>query len=58
MKKILSVIMLFSAFLASAQNEINDNLYEKNNEITFNALGLLNGTIQVTFERHLNKNHP
>ncbi|MEO6174506.1 MAG: DUF3575 domain-containing protein [Flavobacterium circumlabens] len=55
MKKILSVIILFSAFLASAQNEINDNLYEKNNEITFNALGLLNGTIQVTFERHLNK---
>ncbi len=55
MKKILSIVMLFSAFLTNAQNETNENLYEKNNEITFNALGLVNGTIQGTYERHLNK---
>lgn len=47
--------MLFSAFITNAQNETNENLYEKNNEIKINALGALNGTIQATYERHLNK---
>lgn len=55
MKRILSIAILFSAFLANAQRETNDNFHEKNNEITFNSLGLLNGTIAVTYEKHLNK---
>ncbi len=55
MKKTLLVILIFLSFLSvKAQNEANENPYQKNNEIKVNVLGPLMGAFQATYERHLN----
>lgn len=59
MKKIfLAVIILFSFFVTQAQNK-NDSIvnpYEKKNEVILNAAQLLLfGSLDASYERHLNK---
>ncbi len=56
-KTFLAVILLFSFFVAKAQNK-NDtivNPYEKKNEVILNLIGTLAGGINASYERHLNK---
>ena len=56
-KSFLAVVLLFSFFVAKAQNK-NDaivNPYEKKNEVIVNLIAPLAGGIGVSYERHLNK---
>lgn len=55
-KNYLVLFILCSFFSVTAQNEINQDPYEKNNEIKLNALAALNKTFNISYERHLNKN--
>lgn len=55
-KNYLAVVLLFSFFVAKAQNT-NDTLvdpYEKKNEVVLNLFGPLAGGINASYERHLN----
>ena len=56
-KAFLAVILLFSFFVAEAQNK-NDTLvnpYEKKNEVVLNLIGPIAGGINASYERHLNR---
>lgn len=57
-KNFLAVIILFSFFVAKAQNK-NDtivNPYEKKNEVALNLIApIILGAFEVGYERHLNR---
>ncbi|MBP2614897.1 DUF3575 domain-containing protein [Chryseobacterium jejuense] len=55
-KTFLLLIFLFAFYSVDAQsNETNGDPYEKKNEIKLNLLAPLSGSVEVGFERHLNK---
>lgn len=52
-KNFLVIVMLFSIFVANAQNDNSEN--EKKNELKLNVLLPLTGAIEGTYERNLNE---
>lgn len=53
-KNYLLLIILFAFSSAKAQNEIESNPYQKNNDITINAIAAFNESLNISYERHLN----
>ncbi|BAP32438.1 uncharacterized protein CHSO_3401 [Chryseobacterium sp. StRB126] len=53
-KNFLLLIILFAFYSVNAQSETGDP-YQKNNEIKLNLFAPLSGSVEVAFERHLNK---
>lgn len=53
-KNYLVLLILFSFFSVQAQEEDNQDSYEKKNDITLNAIAALNKTLNISYERHLN----
>jgi hypothetical protein len=54
--KLLALIILCAFYSLNAQEKIDENPYQKNNEIKVNVISPLFGAVEAGYERVLNKN--